>query len=395
MSADGPARAPSGRGPDVTHAQGSQPSSAVVFSNVRADLLEHRHHHVANWLSRQGRTIWIETLGYRTPNVRDVRRLRGEGAGQDASVTMPDVLVASPGTIPVHGSSALYAVNVRRLERRLSALGVRPESTVAWVYLAHPVICGVIERHRWRSIVFDLVDDVSDFVGVHPRVLDAEKYLLRRADVVFASSRALCEKAEGIRGGGVKYIPNGVHADRFAWVPPREQPIRTVTYVGSVFEWFDEGLMADVAEARPQLTFRIVGPVRRPLNRLRRLANVDLHGAIPAHRVPDELARADLCVVPFRDGPLIRSTDPLKVYEALAAGRPVLATNLPQASRFSPAVRIETTAAGWLHAIDQLEKGEWTFDAEGVRARVREQEDWQQRLEAMGHALAAAVAPHT
>jgi hypothetical protein len=92
-------------------------------------------------------------------------------------------------------------------------------------------------------------------------------------------------------------------------------------------------------------------------------------------------------MIPFRPGPLATATDPLKVYEALICGRPVLATALPQAERFSPAVRTETTAAGWLRALSDLESGRWSFDAEALRRRVQQDEDWSVRFAQMDQVL--------
>jgi glycosyltransferase involved in cell wall biosynthesis len=366
--------------------------TTVIFSNIRADLLQHRHHHVAAWRAEKGRTIWVDSLGSRNPRLRDLRRLGGERAGQSHSGVLPAVEVVKGGAIPIHGSDTVYAFNARRLERRLRSLAVVPESTIAWVYLAHPAVLRLLRRNHWRSVVFDLCDDISDIDGIHPRVLDAEADLLQAADVVFASSEDLVSKARTHRGDGVYYVPNGVDSARFENVKPWSRRIQTLLYIGSVFEWFDEELLAAVASERSDLQFRVVGPIRRPLRRLRRLANVDLAGPVPAATVPAEIEGSDLCVIPFRAGPLIRATDPLKVYEALAAGRPVLATHLPQAGRLAPAVRLEPSSEGWLSAIEDLERGRWCFNPDAIRQHVRLAEDWRRRFDLMDEAVEGALA---
>jgi hypothetical protein len=75
-------------------------------------------------------------------------------------------------------------------------------------------------------------------------------------------------------------------------------------------------------------------------------------------------------MIPFRPGPLTEATDPLKLYEALIAGRPVLATALHQGERFAPAVRLEQTPAGWLRALADLDSGAWSVDTAALRERV-------------------------
>ena len=234
--------------------------------------------------------------------------------------------------------------------------------------------------------MFDLCDDIDD-MAVHPALREAEDRLFERADLVFATADALVEKAARHGRGDAHYVPNGVDSARFPETGRREGPVRRAVYVGAIYEWLDEDLLAEVATARPGVEFRIVGPVRRPLNRLRGISNVAIPGPVSAAEVPAELAAADLAMIPFRPGLLTRATDPLKLYEALVAGRPVLATELVQGERFRPAVRTETTAAGWIEAIDDLGTGRWAFDERAMRERVSREESWDERFARMERAL--------
>lgn len=360
--------------------------TTVLFCNVRSDYLVQRHHYVASWLARTGRAIWFDTLGSRNPRLADLRRMGGERAGQDPEALLPGVTVVKPRFVPVFGGRSVYSLNRYLVERRLRELAVDPSRSTAWVYLPHPAIVELLERHDWGRVVFDLCDDIDD-MQVHPALREGESRLLERADVVFASAEELVDKASRVRRDGIHYVPNGVDGERFAAIPEEPGDLRRVLYVGAICEWFDEQLVAAVAEARPELEFRIVGPLRRRLPRLSRLPNVTIPGPVPAADVPGEIAAAQLFMIPFRPGPLTEATDPLKLYEALIAGRPVLGTSLRQAERFRPAVRLETTAAGWLAAIDDLQHGRWEFDVHGTRERVSRLEDWSVRFAQMGDAL--------
>ena len=360
---------------------------AVVFSSIRSDLLLHRHHYIANWLAERWPTTWVDTLGLRTARLSDIRRLGGERAGQSTSSLVDSINVIRPGTIPIHGSRLIHSFNSRLLQRRMRKASVEPERSLAWVYLPHPALTRVLTAHRWRAIVFDLCDDFADFEHVHSDVVHAERWLIEHANVTVASSIALQRKARNFKTRDLCYVPNGVDASRFSRASPWSGNVRTVTYIGSVFEWFDERLLADVASARPDLEFRVVGPVRRPLRMLRSMSNVALVGPIAASDVPRELDQCDLCVVPFRRGSLIEATDPLKVYEALAAGRPVLATPMPMLERFLPFVRLEADALGWLSAIRNLESGSWCFDSADARTRVMEIGEWRARFRQLDEAV--------
>ena len=361
--------------------------TTVLFSNVRADHLVQRHHYVARWLAQHGRTIWFDTLGSRNPRPIDLRRIGGERAGQDPQALLPGVEIAKPRFVPIFGAP-FYGLNRRLLERQLRRLDVVPEESTAWVYLPHPVIVALLREHRWRRVVFDLCDDIDD-MDIHPALREGERYLLRNADVVFATAEALVEKARRVRGDEVHYVPNGVDSARFGDRLEPAGELRRVLYIGAIYEWLDEDLVAKVAGTRTDLEFRIVGPVRRPLPRLERMENVSIPGPVAADEVPGEIAAAQLCMIPFRPGPLTEATDPLKLYEALIAGRPVLATALHQGERFAPAVRLEPDAAGWLQALADLESGAWSFDAAELRERVSREEDWNERFARMERVLAA------
>lgn len=359
--------------------------TTIIFSNVRADHLVQRHHYVARWRAQSGRTVWVDTLGSRNPRPADLRRIGGERAGQSPASLLPGVEVVKPRFVPLFGRP-FYGLNRRLLERQLDDLGVVPEQSTAWVYLPHPVIVDLLRRRNWGRVVFDLCDDIDD-MDVHPALREGEAELLLSADVVFATAEALVEKAERARGERVHYVANGVDGARFGDAIESPGKLRRVLYVGAIYEWLDEDLLVAVAAGRPDLEFRIVGPVRRPLPRLERMANVSIPGPVAADRVPAEIAAAQLCIIPFRPGPLTEATDPLKLYEALIAGRPVLATALHQGERFAPAVRLEADAEGWLQALADLDSGAWSFDGEALRKRVAREEDWQERFARMERAL--------
>lgn len=364
-------------------------STTVIFSNVRADHLVQRHHYVARWLAESGRAIWIDTLGSRNPRPADVRRLGGERAGQNPEALLPGVEVVKPRFVPLFGRP-FYGLNRRLLEGQLDALGVDPAESTAWVYLPHPVVLELLGHRRWKRVVFDLCDDIDD-MDVHPALRRGEAELLENADVVFATAEALVEKARSVRGDDVHYVANGVDGARFGEHVDLPGKLRRVLYVGAIYEWLDEDLIVAVAAGRPDLEFRIVGPVRRPLPRLERMDNVTIPGPVAAERVPEEIAAAQLCMIPFRPGPLTEATDPLKLYEALIAGRPVLATALHQGERFAPAVRLERDAEGWLRALEELDSGAWSYDAAALRERIAREEDWRARFAAMEEAFSAKV----
>ena len=114
----------------------------------------------------------------------------------------------------------------------------RTEPDSAWVYLAHPAVVRVLERHSWRGVVFDLCDDISEIRGVHPSVHAAERELLRKADALVASSRSLVEKrSRSVARATFTTYRTESTLRRFADVHPWAGTVTTACYIVSVFEW--------------------------------------------------------------------------------------------------------------------------------------------------------------
>jgi len=151
-----------------------------------------------------------------------------------------------------------------------------------------------------------------------------------------------------------------------------------------VDDWFDAALLEDLARLRPLWRFEIVGGfegTRRPF--AAGLANVAFRGERPHGDLPAVRERIDVEIIPFRLTPLTHAVDPVKLYEAAAAGRPVVATPMrslePLAER--GIVRLARTATEFAAAIEAAAaEGP---DAVAKRRQFAHENTWDQRAEAL------------
>lgn len=187
-------------------------------------------------------------------------------------------------------------------------------------------------------LIYDCMDDWSDFPGVSRSLVENERRLCELADRIWVVSEHLYRKLESMFGEKLDYVPNGVDYDHFARVPhlttTHERPV--LGYVGTLYTWLDVHLIADVADRLPDWDIVLVGPnslsalQRKALNR----PNICFLGRQPYELLPAILAGFDVAMIPFVLNDLIRGTSPIKLYEYLAAGLPVVSTSMPEVLAF-------------------------------------------------------------
>ncbi|MFH1171099.1 MAG: glycosyltransferase [bacterium] len=245
---------------------------------------------------------------------------------------------------------------LRMVERFLRQHGF--SETILWSYL--PTYVKAFTRLPVRLSVFDAVDDWSchpAYRSLRNALNNNYRFLEEHAGTIFTVSRELKNKFPHHRA--VHWIPNGVDVNRFATREPlspygTEQRPRIV-YVGVIQERVDLALLAWLARERPGYLFVLIGPVWRGMDitQLQKLSNVRFLGFQPANRVPALLHHASVGIVPHRHDTFVESMNPMKIYEYLAAGLPVVATHAEGFERYAPAVRRAKRREDFLAALDE------------------------------------------
>jgi glycosyltransferase involved in cell wall biosynthesis len=249
----------------------------------------------------------------------------------------------------------------------------------------HPglLVCGA---SLFSPIVFDMKADVRAFrLADDERLFDAVPASMRaqtmrdlaRYDVVFTTSTPLAHIAKVNGARNVVRLPNGVDTARFSAKHPLPDdlaalPSPRVIYVGALENWFDWKALAHAAAAMPQVSFAVIGegteiPGVLPVNV--RLLGVRPHSDISAY-----LAHCDVGIIPFRQDrgmTGLHAVDPIKLWEYLASGLPVVASgnlalpSLPASiqtyrtqNQFAAAVRA-ALAAGRQPVSEEVQQRSW------------------------------------
>jgi glycosyltransferase involved in cell wall biosynthesis len=407
----------------------------VGFADWDTELWTNQQHLMSR-LARENRVLFVESLGLRQPQLagRDLARIARRLRRGLAPPRATDGLhVLSPLVLPLHAHAAIRALNRRLLRaqvgRAARALGMsRP---ILWAYV--PQAETLIEALDPELVVYHCVDDIAAQAGVDTESFRAaERRFAARADLVLASAPSLAERMREL-SRNVLYAPNvadtelfaralcsrppaaGAPSPRASGVSPLDPsppdphraegagsdpdpavaalPRPCIVFTGAIVaKKLDVPLLAALARARPEWSFALVGPVGAgdpgtDISALHGEPNVHLLGTRSYEQLPDVLRAADAGLIPYARNALTESIFPMKVYEYLAAGLPVVATPLPA---LADVVEIATApdAEGIARLLEEaLVSDSPTRRAE--RSRAAAAHSWDRRLEEIAEAIEA------
>jgi glycosyltransferase involved in cell wall biosynthesis len=310
--------------------------------------IRQRAQHLAAGLAEHGRLLFVDPI---TPSL--LGALRCALAGEQRRTWLPRLdrladnlyhLSPPPGVpfgldwgICNQVNQRAQTLLVRRAGRRI---GIR--RPVLW--LDHPLEAAQIGRHGERLVVYSCMDNYPAFWLERPLrrrlVATLEQDVLQRADLVLASSGGLLRRC--VSASDIRHVPNACDAKLFsqargsAWPKALEGMRRPLLgYVGTVSHWVDLDLLVELAAAYPQAWIVIVGPVEnvdiRPYGGL---PNLRFLGPVAYEEVPAFVNAFDVCLIPFKANDLTADVDPVKAYEYLALGKPVVSVGLPELVRY-------------------------------------------------------------
>ncbi|MGQ9752347.1 MAG: hypothetical protein ACUVRE_06890 [Thermoanaerobaculaceae bacterium] len=194
-------------------------------------------------------------------------------------------------------------------------------------------------------LVYDIIDSLEVFPYPEDLLWKNHRWGLQFADLVTCVSRGLVEEVAPLRKDAL-YLPNAADPARFDTcgvsidLPAafddflRRFSPRVAMYIGSLARWFDFSLMFQVVQRTPEWGFVFVGPVLEPAwpwESLWPAPNVFYGGPQPYAFLPFLIERCSVGLIPFAGEKVLRGLSPLKMYEFLAAGKPLVVTPFPEA----------------------------------------------------------------
>jgi len=243
-------------------------------------------------------------------------------------------------------------------------------------------------QHGWR-VVYECMDELEGLAILRAEMLQDETELATGADMVITTATRLLQKHTG-NNANTLLVHNGCDYEHFSKrsscreLRQVKRPI--IGYVGAIMEWFDDEVVRTIAKSRPEWSIVLVGRVDSPAVReLGNLTNVQLLGEQPYDRIPAFLGAFDVCLIPFRLSPITLSTDPVKFYEYLCAGKPVVSSPLPELMQYG---ELFYPASSGAEFVSQIERALQESNADRTRRRIAwaRGQTWEARYDAIDHA---------
>jgi UDP-galactopyranose mutase len=311
------------------------------------------------------------------------------------------VIVATP-RLPERLSGEEREVALRRLLDDM--LEASEGDLIRWYYT--PMMLSFSRHLQAVCTVYDCMDELANFKFAPPELAGLERELMAAADVVFTGGYSLWE-AKRDRHPNIHPFPSSVDRVHFAKArhlreEPADQagiPGPRLGFYGVVDERMDLELLAALADARPQWSLVIVGPVVKiDPESLPKRANIHYLGGKSYDDLPRYLAGWDVALMPFAINESTRFISPTKTPEYLAAGRPVVSTPIVDVVRHYgelEAVKVGATPAEFITGCDQALalsriRGAWLKEVDSALIAL----SWDETFARMNREIDQAIAQH-
>ena len=270
----------------------------------------------------------------------------------------------------------------------LQAVGDRPV-TVLQTWMGSQAF---VDRLPNKTVWYCILDHLQIFAYYGDFYLKLHQQALTSA-VAISYVAAPLRKWAGERADTI-YLPNGVNASEIAsvregFIPPDMKPILTIGhkiigYYGYLAEWMDYNMVREMAQSRPDWEFVMVGKAIHDTALIENIPNIHLLGLKPYRELPDYAKFFDVATIPFLINEKMDCVSPIKFYEYLALGKPVVTSRMKELEPYATTYDFISCACGkdeFLFYLDKSLQPEIQQSARENGPAIAAQNSWAARVE--------------
>ena len=308
----------------------------------------------------------------------------------------PNLYVFSPIFLPIQGKKGVDVLNNRILvwQIKLACWFVGIKKPVVWIENVRAA--DLLDYFKNQVKVYHVSDLFchDGYVSNSNVQIDREKKVTKAADVIICVSKELCSlKKQDYQN--VRYLPHGVDFDLFHHVangPVVVEEVRNIQrpiagYFGTLTGSNDISLWEYCAEQLPDVSFVLAGRVTGgDYSRLQAMKNVYMPGYVPYEKIPALCASFNVCMLNWKMSPWIRSCNPLKMFEYMASGKPIVSVAIQEAEQYNDMISIASDKEEFCRLL-RWELDYDTPEREQRRVQIAREHDWQKKVSALSEMI--------
>jgi glycosyltransferase involved in cell wall biosynthesis len=232
----------------------------------------------------------------------------------------------------------------------------------------------ILRRQSGVPIIYNVHDRLVDEQGVW---VDGHEELLRRADIILCGSQLLVAEIKAGTDKAIHYFPPGIDFEIFprsvSFQEPRSAKKVVVGFIGSLGTQIDWPMLRAVAAQLTEFEFRFIGPLTKSAKATLLLqdgdlpSNVCFRPTVLHSEIPSVIAEFDVCIIPYLMNEYTSGINPLKLYEYMAFGKPIVSSPIPAVKHYKDLVYIASSIDEWKH---QLRKA--SLECDNVKFSARQ-----------------------
>ena len=216
-------------------------------------------------------------------------------------------------------------------EKALKRNNISGSPDIIWI--DNPEFGQLFYKYPSAKHVIRIADMNQYFKEFSSKLIAIQVQLAKMADLVIVTSHALKNEMEKFEIPNLVRVPNGVDLERFQpnQIPDKPEEFLRMTgpialFVGMIEDWFDAELLSEVALKLPEVNFVLIGECKINTISLEKLSNVYMLGSKSPAKVPSYMYHSNIGIIPFKQNDFCNAINPVKYYEYIACGLPVVAT---------------------------------------------------------------------
>ena len=326
-------------------------------------------HHFAHFWSKKAKVLYIEApinigsfFTRREEAFELFKRFRmgPEKVSNNMWVSTFFYLLPFRGSKYFFGSELVNKINQKLIKNHLinqmKQLGINNPTII--VSGAH--ILPILSDLNYSQLIYHCSDDYTIIPSFPESFETIEQKLIKKCDLVVTTADELMKAKRRFNKNTIS-IPNGANVDHFSSTQNSETVISNemsifkkpiIGYVGSIFQWLNTSWISFAAEKFPENDFVFIGPLQIDISKFKKYKNIHFLGPKPYEALPTYIKAFKVAVIPFIIDGVTLKASPIKFYEYLSSGIPIVSTELPDLLPFKDDVYLVKEKEEYVESIE-------------------------------------------